>query len=99
MTTLKRLFEQITEELNDSCCYIKWALNTRDEDNALSKLLYQLSDEELDHANRLNDIAKRMIADEEEASESMQMFFDYVREQHLKKIKEIKMCQSIYKEN
>ena len=98
MTTIKDLLEQITEELNDACHYIKWALHTREEESTLSKLLYQLSDEELDHANRLNDMAKKLVA-EEEANESMQMFLDYVREQQIKKIKEIKMCQSIYKEN
>lgn len=98
MTTLKTLFEQISEELEDSCHYIKWALNSHDDENALSKLLYQLSDEELDHANRLTDIAKKMMA-EEEISESTEMFFDYVREQHIKRLKEIKMLQSIYKEN
>lgn len=97
MSTLKDLYEQITEELADAHHYIKWALATRDTDQTLSRLLYQLSEEEMDHAGRLTDAAKR-YAEGTAVSEDARMFIEYIKEIHLRKTKDVRVCQSLYKE-
>ena len=97
MTTIKDLLEQITEELDDACYYIKWALHSKDSENGLSKLFYQLSDEELDHANRLHDSLQKYINEQDDITESDKTLIEYIRSRQIDKMKDIRTYQSVYK--
>ncbi len=94
---ISSLYEQIIEEISDAHCYVKLVLNVKAGYPNPSRLLHQLSEEEMDHVNRLIEASKRYY-NEATISEEGKTYINFVRDFYMDRIKEAKICQSMYKE-
>ena len=101
MELIKKLSKMIEEEIGDAEKYAKCALKYKDERSALSRLFYTLSQEELDHMKRLHDAVVEIIKEyREEKGEppaDMQAIYDYLHEQQIEEVAEVKNYQDMYK--
>lgn len=88
----KKILRYISEELCDAEKYISHALNVKSTEPQLAKLFMQLSDEEMEHANRLNKQCLELMTDDVRA------IYEYAREEHVEKAKAVRIMQSMYKE-
>lgn len=61
MVIIKQLTEKISEEIKDSTCYGKMALEFRDSDPILAEVLHRLSIEEMNHMSMLHNEVARII--------------------------------------
>ena len=90
------------EELCDAREYAKMALEYKDEYPDLSRTLYNLSLQEMDHMNVLHnsvtEIIKRYRDMNGEPPADMMAVYDYLHKQQIEKSLEVKMLQSMYKE-
>ena len=101
MELIKKLSEMISDEIGDAERYAKCALKYKDERPSLSRLFYQLSQEEMDHMNRLHGAVAEIISeyrDEHgEPPASMQAVYDYLHEKQIDEAAEVKNYQEMYK--
>lgn len=101
MEIIKKLSKMIEGELDDAEKYAKCALKYKDERPALGRLFYQLSQEEMDHMNRLHGAVVDMIneyRDEHgEPPEGMKAVYDYIHEQQIEEAAEVKNYQEMFK--
>lgn len=102
MKVIKKISEQIEEELKDAQKYIRCAYHYKDEYPALADTYYDLSVGEMGHVDALHDMVVKLIntyAETNPIPEGMQAVYDYLHEQQLKKARKIKAWQDEYKEN
>ena len=102
MKIIKKISEQIEEELKDAKKYIQDAYKYKDEYPALADTYYELSVAEMGHVSMLHDMVAKIInkyADTNPIPEGMQAIYDYLHEQHIKNARKIKTRQEEYKEN
>ena len=101
MELIKKLSDMISDEIKDAERYVKCALKYKDERPSLSRLFYQLSQEEMDHMNRLHGAVAEIIneyRDEHgEPPASMQAVYDYLHEKQIEEAAEVKNYQEMYK--
>ena len=101
MEIIKKLSNMIAEELEDAEKYAKCALMYKDERPSLSRLFFTLSNEEMDHMNRLHEAVVNIIKDyREENGEppaSMLAVYEYLHEQQIEEAAEVKKYQDMYK--
>lgn len=101
MEIIKKLSGMIGEELDDSEKYAKCALKWKEERPTLSRLFNSLSQEEMDHMNRLHnavaDIIKEYREQNGEPPAAMMAIYDFLHEQHMEKAAEVKRYQELYK--
>lgn len=101
MKIIKKISEQIEEELKDAKKYIQDAYRNKDEYPALANTYYELSVAEMGHVSMLHDVVEKIINEYAETNpipEGMQAIYDYLHEQHIKTARKIKMKQDEYKE-
>lgn len=102
MKIIKCLSEYIHEELDDAKKYAEKALQIKQEYPEAADLMYQLSQEEMTHMNRLHVEAEKIIAEyrktEGEPPAPMMAVYDYLHEQAIAKAKEVKIMQNMYRE-
>ena len=101
MKIIKKISEQIEEELKDAQKYIRDAYNYKDEYPALADTYYDLSVAEMGHVTALHDMVVKIInayAETNPIPEGMQAIYDYLHEQHLKVARKIKAKQDEYRE-
>lgn len=91
--------ERITctsDGIKDEC-----ALKHKEEYPMLAKVLYQLSEEEMEHANRLHDVGVNIISNYRqqngEPPKEMQIIYDYEHERQIEMAKGIRIMQGMYK--
>ena len=103
MKIIKTLSEKISEEICDANAYVKMAVEYKDEYPDLSRTLYNLSLQEMDHMNVLHnsvtEIIKRYRDMNGEPPADMMAVYDYLHKQQIEKSLEVKMLQSMYKES
>ena len=101
MKIIKKISEQIEEELKDAKKYIQDAYRNKDEYPALANTYYELSVAEMGHVSMLHDMVAKIINEYAETNpipEGMKAIYNYLHEQHIKTARKIKMKQDEYKE-
>lgn len=100
MKEIKKISEQIDEELQDAEKYLKCAYKYKTDNPALSEVYYNLSLEEMKHVTMLHDAGVRLITEYSATNpipEGMQAIYDYLHERHIKWAAKIRARQEQYK--
>lgn len=98
MQIIKEISTHIEQELNDAEDYIKEALKYKETDRESAKMYYDLSMDEMRHADKLHNDGARLITEYKsmgnEAPPSMQAVYDYLHERHINHASQIKVMQA-----
>lgn len=102
MKVIKVLSEKIKEEICDAKSYVNMALEYKDEYPELSRTLYNLSTQEMEHMNLLHNevaaIIKRYRDTNGEPPVEMMAVYEYLHKDQIEKAAEVKVLQNMYKE-
>lgn len=101
MREIKKISEQIDEELQDAEKYLKCANKHKIDNPTLADVYYNLSLEEMNHVAMLHEAGERLIEEYSATNpipEGMQAIYDYLHERHIKWAAKIKAKQEQYKE-
>jgi ferritin len=103
MKVIKVLSEKISEEIHDARAYAQLAIEYKEEYPDLSRNLYNLSLQEMDHMNVLHNevtgIIKRYRDTNGEPPADMLAVYDYLHKEQIQKALEVKVMQNMYKES
>lgn len=101
MKEIELLSDKIEEELNDAESYIRLALEHKDDHPSMAKLFYDLSNDEMNHANALHKHVVQIIdeyrREHGEAPKEMQIVYDYVHKKQMDHAHDIRIWQESYK--
>ena len=101
MKIIKCISEYIEEELHDADKYITKAMEVKAEYPELAELFYQLSQEEMNHMNRLHAEVEKLISAYRKKNgdppAAMQAVYDFLHERMIEKAKEVKIAQGMYR--
>lgn len=100
MKVIAKLSHQIDEEIEDAKRYAKCALKFKTKRKSLGDVYYQLSTEEIRHANALHNEVTKIIEEYRQKHgdppEIMQQLYDYMHEQTVAKMNEVQTLQQMY---
>lgn len=103
MKTIKMLSEMIEEELEGAEEYIRHALMLKERDASLAKTFFEISQQEMEHVNKLHTEVARLIEayrkEHGEPPAAMLAVYDYLHEKHINKANEVKMLQEQYRKS
>ena len=101
MKIIKCLSELIEEELEDSRKYIDLAMKWKQEEPDTADIFYELSLEEMGHADRLHqevtDLIEEYRNEHGEPPKDMMVLWNYLHEKHIGNATQIKVMQGLYK--
>lgn len=101
MIAIERLSDCIKEEIRDAEKYARYALDYKIEDKALADTYYGLSNEELQHMDKLHSQVERLIIDYKtkkgDIPEGMKAIYEYLHKEWIENVKEVKILLSMYK--
>ena len=101
MLIIKKLSKMIKEEICDAEKYANCALKYKDEDKVLAETFYTLANNELQHMDMLHTQVARLIADyrakKGDPPKEMQALYDYIHEEQMENVKEVKVLLAMYK--
>lgn len=101
MLIIKNLSKMIKEEICDAEKYANYALKYKDEDKTLADTFYTLANGELQHMDMLHTQVTRLINEYKskkiDVPEGMQAIYDYVHEEQIENVKEVKVLLGMYK--
>ena len=101
MKIIKILSEKIEEEIADAKSYIKMAMLYKDEYPELSRTLYSIANQEVDHMNMLHDevvsLIKKYRSEQGDPPSAMLAVYDYLHEQQIEHYGEVKILMDAYK--
>lgn len=100
MKIIMKLSERINEEIADAKYYAKHALKYRENKRSLADTMYQISQDEMRHAQMLHTEVVKII-DEYRALKGepppvMQQLYDYYHEQSMAAMDEARSIQQMY---
>lgn len=102
MKLIKKMSEMISDEIGGAECYIKKALEYKDDKPELARMFYGLSNDKMGIMNTLHDGVVEIITDYRkehgEPPEAMQAVYDYLHEKQIEEAGEVKALQNMYKE-
>lgn len=101
MKIIKKISEQIDEELKDAQKYIRCAYNYREDYPALAETYYDLSVAEMGHVSMLHEMVEKIINEYAESNpipEGMKAVYDYLHEMHIKAARKIRAKQDEFSE-
>ena len=103
MKVIKVLSEKVKEEVCDARSYAKLALEYKEEYPELSRTLYNLSMQEMEHMNLLHNevtvIIKKWRETNGEPPADMLAVYEYLHNEQIEKALEVKTLQTMYKES
>lgn len=103
MKLIEKLSDKISEEIHDAKCYVKMAMEYRDEYPDLGRTLYAISTEEMGHMSRLHDavvdIIEQYRKEHGEPPAPMMAVYDYLHQKQIDMAAEVKTLQAMYKES
>lgn len=103
MKIIKELADHIKEEIADAMEYAEEALKYKEDRPELAKTVYNISMQELEHMSLLHDQAARIIEEYRKTKgdppAAMQAVYDYLHEQNIRAVKEVRVMQAMYREN
>lgn len=101
MKIIKKISEQIEEEIEGAEEYIKLALKYKDENPGLAKTFYDISTDELRHVDLLHTEVVMLINEHKktagEPPAAMLAVYDYLHEKQIAAVNKVKMYQSQYR--
>ena len=102
MKLIKKMSEMIEDEINGAECYIKKALEYKDEKPELSRMFYNISNDKMGIMTSLHngivDIITEYRSEHGDPPEAMQAVYDYLHERQIEEAGEVKALQTMYKE-
>jgi rubrerythrin len=103
MKIIELLSEKIEEEICDAKSYVEMAIKYKEEYPELSRTLYNISTQEMEHMNLLHGevtaIIKKYRDTNGEPPAEMLAVYDYLHKKQIEKATEVKMMQNMYKES
>jgi DNA-binding ferritin-like protein (Dps family) len=103
MKVIKILSDKIKEELHDAKSYAKMAIEYKEEYPELSRTLYNLSTQEMEHMNLLHNevtaIIKKYRDTQGEPPPDMMAVYDYLHKEQIDMAIEVKTLQNMYKDS
>lgn len=103
MKIIETLSHKIEEELCDAKSYVTMAMEVKEEYPELSRTLYNISTQEMEHMNLLHgevtQIIKRYRETNGEPPADMMAVYDYLHKKQIEKSLEVKTLQTMYKES
>lgn len=101
MKIIQTLSDRIEEEIKDARSYAMLALETKDDHPDLSRILYTISLQEMEHMRMLHDAVVNVIAEyrreKGEPPERMMAIYEYLHDRHIESAAEAKNVQAMYK--
>lgn len=101
MKIIKTLSKKIEEEICDAKDYVKLALEVKEQYPELSRTLYNISLQEMEHMNLLHnevtDLIKRYREQNGEPPAEMLAVYNYLHEEQIEKTANVKYLQDMYK--
>lgn len=101
MQIISKLARKINCEIDDAESYIKLALEYHEEDKDLADTFFELSNQEVKHADKLHahvvDLIEEYKREHGEPPKEMLALYNYTHEIEVEKMKNVKVLQSMYK--
>ena len=101
MKIIKKISEMIMDEADGAECYAKKALMYKDENPKLSRMFFQLANDELGHVDTLHTAVVELIteyrSEHGEPPEAMMAVYEYLHEKQIEEVAEVKTMLAEYR--
>ena len=102
MKIIKCIADKISEEINDADDYITLAAEWKEDQPEAASVFYELSTEEVKHADMLHEVAKKLISEYRETHGEppapMMAVYDYLHGKQVENAMRVKVKQGMFRE-